>query len=217
MLYVHFVAMGKVLMTKVQMPHKVFSIRNQQFVCSTWKCHKQTNCITNLYVGSLEIEHLYMLGNCLCTLRCASRSHKLFFAFQTLHQILTSIVAFYPHTSHYFFGNQLYQHYAHTCPCYLCYKLKVQKNPSFNLLKVDHKMGFFMLILMERCCSICRLLVIIKVLQINITMLDAYVHSLLRIKGQIRFLLIGQIFKKCKQQRYIKIIYLFSLFGNMAN
>jgi len=52
-------------------------------------------------------------------------------------------------------------------------------------------MGFLILILMERCCSICRLLVIIKVLQINIRMLDAYMHSLLRIEGQIRFLLVG--------------------------
>ncbi len=71
-----FVAMGKVLVIKVQIPTSWLKLVVIFDFFPTCKCCMLLNCIANLHVGTLKLEQMYKLGAYFYPLKCVNRNHK---------------------------------------------------------------------------------------------------------------------------------------------
>ncbi len=79
------VAMGKVLVTRVQTFCGVIKSSSYIQIFPICKCCMLPNCITNLQVGSVNLKQMCKLGAYFCPLKCEqNKSHKLPLQFKIL-------------------------------------------------------------------------------------------------------------------------------------
>ncbi len=120
-------AMGKVLVTRVQTFCRVVKISSYIQIFSVCKCCMLPNCITSLHVGSVNLKQMYKLGANFCPLKCVQiRVKSCFYQFKILSpnfyffhfSIATCITLFFLANSHFGFA------YTPTLGT-LCHKLKI--------------------------------------------------------------------------------------------